>query len=172
MKIRTGFVSNSSSSSFVLLVEKEVIDNYANDYCPHCKRGNTEFYFDSEAFTNHPGSCSDNAFRKITIKEKIEELEESITNFTEKMSDARDNDFHWISDTIEIIEKQLEFYKKLTQDKYYELAIDISYHEKYSGAVLKEFIDQYKDKIRIIMDETGNYFVDDEYKEITKLLCY
>lgn len=38
MKIRSGFVSNSSSSSFILLVP-----DAGGDVCPHCKRGNPAF---------------------------------------------------------------------------------------------------------------------------------
>ena len=37
MKIRNGFVSNSSSSSFIL-----GILNNAEDKCPHCGRGDTD----------------------------------------------------------------------------------------------------------------------------------
>ena len=65
MKIRNGFVSNSSSSSFIL-----AIDESENVRCPHCGRRDPDFFDLMEKFDND-GETQINA---IGYKEVIEAL--------------------------------------------------------------------------------------------------
>jgi hypothetical protein len=59
MKIRTGFVSNSSSSSFVLALSPKI-----SEICPHC--GRKSMLLESlSATTNYETAISDKDFNQI-----------------------------------------------------------------------------------------------------------
>ena len=79
MKIRTGFVSNSSSSSYILALSKE-------DACEHCKYSNAKMielvrnlFCKNEWDGNVPSSYSGDPENYIeSIAKEIEDLEKDI----------------------------------------------------------------------------------------------
>lgn len=61
MKTRHGFVSNSSSSSFILIVDK-------GDECPHCKRKDVNFIDFVERVSDYNSSDSTRLYAKTADK--------------------------------------------------------------------------------------------------------
>ena len=167
MKIRNGFVSNSSSSSFVLLFEKKAYDRYEKDICPHCKHGETEFYFDTNNFRNADGACGDNSFEKLTINERIKQLEKDLKEQEEYIEDCLKEDSYYYYNRIEQLKKEIEFFSNLQKDRYYYLDIQISYHDNFSKKELYSICNRFGREIRILQyGEDYEKGSDPEYAKI------
>lgn len=147
MKIRNGFVSNSSSSSFVLLVNNKSFQK--EDYCPYCKRGSSDFYFSTNNFLNAEGSYGENRCEQFTIETYIENK----NNILEENSE-------WITkSTSDHIKRVISYLEKIkNKDNYIIYDIDISYHDPISASFLESFMqEKYKDIIFIIESESEKF---------------
>lgn len=151
MKKRIGFVSNSSSSSFILLVDKEFFDK--KSACPCCGE-QKKFYFNSKCFIDSEGSCGDNSVdENIGFKAYIEELEEA--------KERVDGCNYFMSEEEEKYEKQkvkaqideniekIKLLEKENKDKVL-FRVYISYHDDTSKWFLKSMV---KDGKVIVVDK-------------------
>ena len=94
MKIRNGFVSNSSSSSFIIALKKE-----KNEVCPTCGRKDENFFdriSQSDNDDNHVLSRGKdnilNNFSNVNDKETTKEIKKKISKYNET-----EYDFGYIS---------------------------------------------------------------------------
>lgn len=78
MKTRNGFVSNSSSSSFVLLVPPK------GNVCPHCHRGDPSFV---DMFPKSEDSYSSTKVRSVGEKDILEEFASWGGSYEEKIKE-------------------------------------------------------------------------------------
>lgn len=89
MKIRQGFVSNSSSSSFILEIMTDT------EACPTCGRKDANFVDLVERGGNW---CSDDThMSKYDKEEVLQEIEEEICEIQNRLMDARRDDPHRIT---------------------------------------------------------------------------
>jgi predicted DsbA family dithiol-disulfide isomerase len=116
MKQRNGFVSNSSSSSFVVAIKKQ-----DDEVCPHCGRG------------------IPNLLKAIEEKERYggeTELEgtgiDAVLEYVDEMRKYDDDDYH--KDEADRIRK-----KAATYGNDWELAVFyVSYHDEFINQMIKE----------------------------------
>lgn len=138
MKTREGFVSNSSSTSFVIVM------NIDGDQCPVCKRRDPNFLDMIDAYGN-------NDFETTRVKHRgVEDISMGNADFQ--------NDWYgdehkqtWIN-TLELA--------KQAEDKGMKVAeIEISYHDGNTTDIFQSLVDQ--NKIIVIWDDhRGNNHVE------------
>lgn len=100
MKIRQGFVSNSSSSSFVIVI------NSKPEQCPHCKRGG----LDLETFMNGHNHWETSLGDLYCLLRDYED-------------EAKHDPDSWTADALEKIRQAQKDGKEI-------MCIDVSYHDE------------------------------------------
>jgi len=131
MKIRTGFVSNSSSSSFVILADKALFDQ---SVCPNCNHRSEPHYFLSDKFLEHVDNCVEFFGFEACLKS----LSDEIAHLEKQLDYKCEN---WIYDEIEIFQTFKEKIEKLSQNSDKTIiGIDISYSDEYGSSLLESLL--------------------------------
>ena len=101
MKIRKGFISNSSSSSFVLFVDnntlQKVLETMPKCYTEICKKlfVNKKFLTGEVAVLQDYTNCGGDSYEDEQFEELIYELEKQGVDVSEFMSSIGDENFSW-----------------------------------------------------------------------------
>jgi len=115
MKIRTGFVSNSSSSSFII-----AIDITKNKPCPHCGRSNPDILALIET-----ASC------------ESEDNDVNAIGYDDVMKSFKENTWRSEEEIKKLISK-IEEYE--SNPKYKMASINISYHNEALNTILNTMV--------------------------------
>jgi hypothetical protein len=122
MKTRYGFVSNSSSASFVIAVKKDI------NICPHCNRSDPNIIDLIENYKHDYDG--DNTHVNATTWHRIIEYKQ-------------DHNWAYAIDKKYAEEQKKEFLAKLDpymSDKWTIASIDISYHDEITNKILENGI--------------------------------
>ena len=112
MKLRNGFVSNSSSSSFVVAIKKD-------DVCPHCGRGDPSILKAIEEKANYGGETELDGVGLDAVLEYADEI-------------SSYGDYH--DDEADRIRE-----KAVTYGNDWELAVfSVSYHDEFINQMIEE----------------------------------
>ncbi len=118
MKIRTGFVSNSSSSSFIIATKK-------SDKCPHCGRSDLNLIDLIEAIGSRADDSEQTRLRAKGVENVIAHIKKDYLDYC-----SSDEKKRWkeLFKTLEIADK-----------KGYAIAeIEISYHDESTNNMLQD----------------------------------
>jgi len=149
MKTRQGFVSNSSSTSFIVALKSDAKP------CPHCGRKDPNFL----DLVEHLGNINPDDYETTKIRQR------GVDNIKEKNPDF-DSDWYGDEHRSTLIES-LEV-GRLAEKKGMEVAfIEISYHDESTGNTFRDLVDR-GSIVVIWSDHTGNNNVKAR-KEIEKL---
>ena len=123
MKIRSGFVSNSSSSSFIIAFD-------ASKFCPcpHCGRKDISILDLIESKYHNSDTeviWSDATERIKQIQNKIKKLQDQAIHKTVVKKDS------WFSDCVADYEQEIKLIKDASDKGLTVAEISISYHDEY-----------------------------------------
>lgn len=146
MKIRVGFVSNSSSSSYILGVKKEM-----GSECPCCHRKGIDIIDLIDRYTSDTTGITCIGKESVTryYTRKLEETEDRV-RMLENQYDAAS--MQWRYDELERIRNTLKSIMDIS-DEYEVVMLDISYHDIGIQNILQN---EYK---------TGNIIIIYDYEE-------
>lgn len=135
MKQRKGFVSNSSSSSFIIAYEPSLT-------CPHCGRSDVDFadmirassdsYEDTHVVRKNAGDVLNDLYTQLTIKNNdIKKL--SVRNPQENMGSYYGSwtvgqEIKSVTDEIEELIKTIDKVKEYMQKQWNVIEINLSHH--------------------------------------------
>ena len=149
MKIRTSFVSNSSSSSYIIAVRKD-----SRDVCPHCGRGGHDII--SFLDDHYSRSYDDTQINHTNAKGIIKELEEDITDeknsivssqflISQLKKSGKESETKQFFKNIDLSKDSIDQYERLIKKiKEYEnkeyliYGISISYHDNVLNQIFLE----------------------------------
>ena len=149
MKLRNGFVSNSSSTSFLIALKKI-------DECPHCGRSDLNLL---QLIENSASDDCDTSVLKSSKEEILSSIENAITekwNAIGKLElkdpDEKIFDTFTVADDILAIKSRIKYYKSLASkirkleedhpDENLKMAlIEISYHNSAINELFNQMID-------------------------------
>lgn len=159
MKIRSGFVSNSSSTSFIVGLRKK-----KSEPCPHCGRSDPDFIdaYIERGNVNDTGLIIDGRFSSVidSLNENIKEHQSSIKEY--QMHRPQDS-VGWGKSTyadmisyeesdIKEIEALIGKIEKIQNEGYTIHEIEISYHDGPARDKLQELV---KTGSAVIINERG-----------------
>jgi len=117
MKTRTGFVSNSSSTSFIIGL------GHPAEPCPHCGRGGDDLVRILESHNHY-----ETELEWSDPSERLEELDREIREYTDK---GWEDDTEYLEDEKKLI---VEARKKFPQ----VIGVSVSYHDEFLSHMLEE----------------------------------
>ena len=126
MKIRTGFVSNSSSSNFIIAYKKPCT-------CPTCGLTPPDIISIVEA-----RESSYNRVRWTDPTAKLEEIENEIAQYQRDLESCLELSKPWVVSTIQRLQKLSQLIQEHNGDIVAEIEID--YHDGYLNGVFKEMV--------------------------------